>query len=277
MSTLSPPKGNLPPAPQGQIEPHAPLLTTPAPGKRLYKVMSIENLIQSVEGAYLHFNRVDRYTDLNVADVNDGAELPLDRPANEVATFEKAPTFSLSDYYARSRGRTYACCFSLENSDHIWCHYGLDGAMGQVGLEVDFAKFRLRMNDGLSSGNAALMCGRDYCRQIFSVNYGEVAYVNRATHRANIDLAPNPIQYAYLKDADFSDDRELRATLSAVGVGQFVLADGRAIDFPPALQLEFDFRAAIADGTITRILPGPTTDIGYLAAELERLGIGAMS
>ena len=262
--------------PLGQIEPHSPLLNQPARGQRLYKLMSVENLIRSVEGSYLHFNRVDHYTDFALADVDDGAELPLDQFSNQTATFEKAPTFSLSDYYAHSRGRTYACCFSLENSDHIWCNYGCGSLMGQVGLELDFEKLRHRVNAGLA-GDAGLMYGDLRCHQIFSINYGEVTYVDRDTHRANTERAANPIEYAYLKDARFADERELRVTLSAIGMGRFLLANGREIDFSPALQLAFDFRGAIADGTITEVLTGATTNVEHLTAELSRLGIGPVS
>lgn len=262
--------------PLGHIEPHAPLLSLPTPGQRLFKLMSVENLIRSVEGGYLHFNRVDHYTDFPLSDDDDGAELPLDRLSNQTVTFEKSPAFSLSDYYERSRGRTYACCFSLENSDHIWCSYGRGSPMGQVGLELDFEKLRRRVNAGLA-GDAALMFGDLRCHQIFSINYGKVAYVNRKIHRVNNEHAANPIEYAYLKDERFADERELRVTLSAIGMGRFLLANGQEFDFPPALQLAFDFRDAIADGTITQVLTGSTTNVKYLTAEFARLGIRSAS
>lgn len=260
-------------APLGFIEPHALLLTQPAPGQRLFKIMKAEHLIQSIEGGYLHFNRVDAYSDFPLADAHDGAELPLDQPANQAASFEKAASFTLSDYYAQSRGRTYACCFSLKNSPYMWEHYGLDSATGQVGLEFDLEKLRRRLNGALSS-EAALMCGDVRCRQIFSINYGEVAYVDRATYRANLDRAPNPIQYAYLKDRSYGEERELRVSLSALGMGRFVLADGREIEFPPSLRLAFDFREAFTDGTIAQILTARSTDEARLVEALDRLGIG---
>lgn len=262
--------------PLGQIEPHGPLLNQPDPGQRLYKLMSVENLIRSVESSYLHFNRVDHYTDFPLADAEDGAELPLDKARSQAVTFGKNPTFSLSDYHARSRGRTYACCFSLEDSEHIWRNYGCGSQMGQVGLEFDFDKLRERLNGSLA-GNAALMYGDLRCQQIFSINYGEVAYVDRETHRPSTERAANPIEYAYLKDARFADERELRVTLSAFGMGRFRLANGRDVDFPPALQLAFNFQSAIADGTITQVLTGSTANVEHLTAELDRLGVGAVS
>ena len=139
--------------------------------------------------------------------------------------------------------------------------------------EFKYEKLRRRLNGALS-GDAALMWGDARCRQIFSINYGEVAYVDRTTYRANLDRATNPIQYAYLKDRSFGEERELRVSLSALGMGRFVLADGREIEFPPGLQLGFDFREACADGTIVQVLTAPTTDEGGLVEALSRLGIG---
>lgn len=254
------------------IEPHALLLTAPPVGQRLFKIMRPEHLTQSIEGAYLHFNRVDAYADFTTADPNDGAELPRDRPSNQASSFEKAPDFTLSDYYARSRERTYACCFSSENSDYIWEVYGQGSSIGKVGLEFDFDKLRLMLNQQLA-GESALMCGDIQCQQIFSINYGLVSYVERSTHRTNAEQATNPIQYTYLKDHIYTPERELRITLAAPGMGRFMLDEGREIVFPPTLQLAFDYRRAFAEGVISQILVAPDTDRTFLTEELGRLGI----
>jgi hypothetical protein len=34
---------------------------------------------------------------------------------------------------------------------------------------------------------------------------------------------PNPIRYTYVKDKSYADERELRISLSAIGMGHFVL------------------------------------------------------
>lgn len=60
----------------GDIEPHAGLLVLPPDGQLLYKLMTIENLLRSVDGAYLHFTRVDQYSDSPIADPHDGQQLP---------------------------------------------------------------------------------------------------------------------------------------------------------------------------------------------------------
>jgi hypothetical protein len=57
-------------------------------------------------------------------------------------------------------------------------------------------------------------------------------------------------------------------------MGRFMLADGRELEFPPTLQLAFDFRGAIAGGTIAQIMTGQSTNIAHLENELRRLGIG---
>lgn len=88
----------------GAIEPHAGMLTAPPAGQQLYKIMTVEDLIRSVSGGYLYFNRVDSYKDFRNADGHDGEQLQQDRPSNETARFERAP-----DYAARrlpARGTT---------------------------------------------------------------------------------------------------------------------------------------------------------------------------
>jgi hypothetical protein len=201
-----------PPAPAslGLIETHAPLLRQPPAGQLLYKVMSVENCIRSIEGGYLHFNRVDSYKDFSGADDHDGEQLPGDRAGNEAATFEKAPAFSFTDYYDRSRSRTYAFCTALEDTDHVWT-YGGGTPKGNVGLVFDFDRLRATLNRTLQSGGAALEFNGIRCRQFLDLNYGIVDYVDWATHRVNETRLPNPIMYAYLKDRGrFADEQELK-------------------------------------------------------------------
>ena len=110
------------------------------------------------------------------------------------------------------------------------------------------------------------------CKQIFSVNYGVVEYVAWDRHRANAEHLPNPIRYTYLKASCFSVEKELRISLSAIGIGNFALNDGRFLDFPTSLPVQFDLRAAIASGAIQKILLSPDCDATFLHAELDRLG-----
>ena len=62
-------------------------------------------------------------------------------------------------------------------------------------------------------------------------------------------------------------------SLSAPGIGKFALSDGSTMDFPASLQVAFDFRAAIADGTIRQILCAPDCDSSFLHTELDKLHI----
>lgn len=258
------------PALLGSVEPHANLLNTPPDGQLLYKVMTVENLLNSIVGNYLHFNRVDRYKD----DLNDGQQLPKDQQVNDGVKFEKAPNFSVADYYDQSRARTYACCFSLENSDYIWNNYANGSERGKICIVFDFSKMRTTLNRTLQPGNAALEYGGNRCHQIFSINYGIIEYVEWDRHQANSEYLANPIYYTYLKDKNkFSEEKELRISLSASGMGQFALNDGSAMNFPDSLHMDFDFRAANADGTIQQVLCAPDCDTGFLYAELHKLRI----
>ncbi|MGH8468246.1 MAG: hypothetical protein ACREVY_04415 [Gammaproteobacteria bacterium] len=262
------------PAPLGSVEPHAPMLNVPPDGQLLYKIMSAENLLRSIVGNYLHLNRVDSYADFPGADPHDGRQLPKDQQGNASARFEKAPKFSAADYYDQSRARTYACCFSLENSDFIWNNYANGCAKGKVCIVLDFGRLRATINQCLRAGNAALEYNGNRCHQIFSVNYGIVEYVEWDNHQANAEHLPNPIKYTYLKDKQlFSEEKELRISLSALGIGQFALQDGSTMQFPASLQLAFDFRAAIASQTIQQILCAPDCDSDFLQAELHKLRI----
>jgi hypothetical protein len=261
-------------APSGGVEPHAPLLNIPPDGQLLFKIMSVENLLRSIVGNYLHFNRVDSYTDFPSADQHDGQQLPKDQQGNSRTRFENAPDFSAANYYDQSRTRTYACCFSLENSNFIWDNYANDSKKGKVCVVFDFSKLRATLNNTLQPGNAALEYCGNQCHQIFSVNCGVVEYVDWGDHQANIEHLPNPIRYTYLKDKkQFSEENELRISLTALGIGQFALRDGSTIQFPSSLQLAFDGKSAISDGTICQILLAPDSDSDFLQTELHKLRI----
>lgn len=261
--------------PLGWIEPHKMLLEQPSPDQRLYKVMSVEDLIRSVAGSYLHFQRVDQYRDFPGADREDGAETASARSVSMQVGLQKTPNFSLSDYYHSARGRTYACCFSLENSEYIWNSYGGNTKFGKICLELAYEKLRGRLNATMS-GPSALMYGDIQCRQIFSINYGKVVYVDRDAYNPIGNGFPNPIIYTYLKDKMYSQENEVRISLSASGFGRLVMNYGNAINFSPAMSVEFDFRKAIIDGTITQILTGPTTNLENLKAKFTELGIGSI-
>lgn len=219
--------------------------------------MTVEDFEASLAGHYLHFQRVDAYRDFAGADAVDGEQLLSDRSGNKGSAFAADPSFTAADYYDRSRERTYACCVSIENSEYIWREYGnRAGSAGKVCLVFHFGKLRAALNNiiGGAMAKPALMCGPLQCCQIFSINYGLVDYVDRAAHSLNQQKLPNPIQYSYLKDeALFSEEKELRITLSALGIGQFAFNDGRLLDFPPSMQLQLDLRSAHANGAIERI------------------------
>jgi hypothetical protein len=262
------------PPPLGSIEPHAGLLTQPPEDKLLYKIMTVDNLLRSIDGAYLHFNRVDSYGDGPGADPHDGAQLPKDQPGNAGVGFEKSPDFTAAHYYDRSRSRTYACCFGLENADYLWHNYGKGDVHGKIGLEFAFGPLRARLNAFMASEGVNIVQGEVIVHQIFDINYGVVKYIDWNNHQANTQRLPNPIEYTYMKAVSFSAEKELRVSLSTIGLGRFVLKDGSAMIFPPSTQLHFDFRAALTDGTIRRLLCVPETDATYLRAELEKRNIG---
>jgi hypothetical protein len=261
------------PAPEGYIEPHAALLRQPADGQLIYKLMRAEHLLSSIAESYLHFDRVDSYHDFDGADLQDGVQLPADRAANAGIGFEKAADFTAAHYYDQCRARTYACCFALKNDEHIWQAYGSGGEHGRVAVIFDFAWLRQHLNAQLTPGVAQLMWQDVPCRQIFSINYGIVDYVDHNEHRLDADQLPNPTLYSYLKAERFRAEHELRVTLGAIGIGKLAFG-GQVMDLPPSLLMAFDFRAAIAEGGIVSFEIGPDCDEAWLEAELEKLRIG---
>jgi len=259
------------PAPFGSIEPHAAMLTVPPVDQLLYKIMSVENLLRSIIDGYLHFNRVDSYEGFPGSDSYDGRQLPQDQQGNVETMFEKNPSFTSKHYYEQARTRTYACCFSMKSSDYIWKNYANDSEKGKVGIVFIFSKLRTMLNH--SFADSMLECNGIKFRQIFDINYGVVNYIDWKVHQANKERLPNQIEYTYLKSNTFVEENEFRISLSAFGLGKFVLNDGSIIDFPNNLQLPFVWQAAIRDGVIQQILTGPSCDAKFLYAELSKLGI----
>ena len=259
--------------PIGAVEPHRLLLKQPEGTQKLYKIIRVEYLIDMLRNNYLYFQRVDTYND----DTSDGEQLRFDRAQNQELRFEKEPAYTVADYHDGSRARTYACCFSLENSSYIWKEYGKN--RDAVCLVFEFEKLRETLNRALESSieSELLSYGPYRCKQIFSINYGVVEYVDRDIERLNISRIANPIQYTFIKErANYEKEQELRIALSAFGIGIFALSDGTEIMFPPSLQMHFDFRAAFAEGIIEQVISGNAIDvhIGRLKEELQKLGYG---
>jgi hypothetical protein len=261
-------------APIGSIEPHAGMLTVPGEDELLFKVMGVDNFLASMRARYLHFNRIDLYSDFPSADPHDGEQTPLDRLGNSAARFLRSPGFSAADYYDLFRRRAYACCFSMANTPSIW-NYGHADPRGKVCLVGRFGKLRERINQGLGGGGLLIADGVP-CRQMFDLNYGKVDYVEWSAHRANTTRLPNSVRYLYLKDLKFKDENELRISLSTCGFGQFQLANGETLEFQRGLQLTFDLRQAMADGIFEQLLHSPDCDVPFLHEELARCGICAV-
>ena len=258
----------------GKVEPNARQLERPSDDQLLYKITTVENLIKSIERGYLHFNRVDSYSDFSGADPHDGEQLPADRPAQQKDTFTKAPDISVSDYYDRVRGRTYACCFSTQDSQFIWENYGAGSQLGKVCIVFRFAGLRAVLNHFFEQSDACVQYGDVKCHQIFSVDYGLVQYVDRKIYQGQYK---NPIEHAFLKDSKYEAEQEFRITLSAFGLGKFVLKDGGEFEFPSNLQLAFNFAHALAHNSILGLVCQDADQKGHLEGLVEGMPISFRS
>lgn len=251
---------------KSSVEPHREILKQPSEDQLLYKIVRAGHFLDMIEKNYLYFKRVDTYRD---GDISDGKQLPSDETENLKSGFVKNPSYTLKQYYDMSRSRTYACCFSLENSDHIWENYGSDGE-DAICLVFHFGKLRQMLNETI--GTSRLMYGDIRCRQFFSINYGIIQYVDFSSHRFNTEYYPNPILYTYCKDKKYESEKELRISLSAFGMGKFSTGDSE-INFREALQMQFAFKAAFAQQAITEIKYIENFNMASFREELQRLGI----
>jgi len=264
--------------PLAYIEPHRNLLRQPASGDLLFKVVKVSYLADMLRNNYLHFQRVDLYAE----DATDGEQLPLDRPVGAGISFEKSPTYTLEKYYDCARSRTYACCFSLEHSAYMWEHYA--PARDAVCLVFCFDKLRQRLNSTMQASldnDGLLANGENRFRQIFSINYGVVEYVDRQAHALHPVRMANPLQFTFLKDKGYASEMEMRVALSAQGIGQFVMNNGTRMELPSALRMHFDYREAFSGGAVTEILCPPNfvdaVHLDNLRSEMAKLGIIALS
>ena len=230
--------------------------------------MKTEDLIKSISGSYLHFNRVDKYPD-----AHDGEQLPKDLEDNLKTKFESNKNFSIADYYNQSRSRSYACCFSTENSDYIWNSYGNGGEKGKICLVFKFSKLRTKLNEIFNNDSTILKYNGKTLKKWFFLNYGLIKYIDWKNHKANKEFYQNPVIYTYFKDKkDFSEENELRISLSYLPIGNPTL-DGKLLQFSDNLHMHFCFGPAIGDGTIVRIMHSPDCDTTLLYSELKRANI----
>ena len=236
------------------VEPHKPLMMQPQDKQKLYKIMTIEDFQKSMQKSYLHFQRVDTYKD----DGADGEQLILDRLVNKNVKFLNSESYNGETYYDACRARTYAYCVSLEKSDYIWDNYGNSkNSMGKVCLIFNFGKLRDYINQIVQNSieHQGLMYGETQCKQIFSVNHGIINYINRQDFtflKSAKSYLPNPIEYIYLKDEKYKQEKEMRISLSALGVGKPALNNGEILEFSKSMQLGFSFRTAWEKGVLEK-------------------------
>jgi len=228
------------------IQAHKCFLNEPISGTTLYKIIKHENFLDMLDKGYLYFHRVDQYAD----DKRDSDQTDKDKVLSRESKFEKKPSFTLEDYYAQARQRSYACCFTTEETDHIWQHYaGNDNKACCLVLDCD-ALIRF-LNRTYSQ---SYMYGVSFkCKPFLFLNYGLVAYGDLLNDELAKPEAPNPIEYLYFKGEAYSKEKEFRITLSAFGVGNFRLPDKTLLEFPASLRLDFNFREALNHGVIKQL------------------------
>ncbi len=229
------------------IEPHAPLLTKPEQGTLLYKIVLFRHFIDMLKDGCLYFRRVDTYKD----DLRDSDQTNKDKQISKTSKFEKAPNKTAEDYYHATRARTYAACFSTQNTPYIWNEYSkYNGTVDKnaVCLVFDAEKFITFLNT--TYDNSKIYSALE---NFFLLNHGLVEYINLEKDSLINTRYLNPIQYSYLKDCKYSSENEFRSTLFVPGFGQYILPDNTVFNFPDLIKFPFRFESAIKSGVITRI------------------------
>jgi hypothetical protein len=89
--------------------------------------------------------------------------------------------------------------------------------------------------------------------QIFHLNYGVVKYVSFVNDIISHTIRPNPIEYVYFKDSKYKKERELRISLSALGISRIQISDGQIFDFPDSIAFGFNINQALNFGAISHI------------------------
>ncbi|HVE44938.1 MAG TPA: DUF2971 domain-containing protein [Gammaproteobacteria bacterium] len=246
------------------IEPHAYILKKPDEETLLYKITSSDNFFKMLKDNYLYFKRVNTYTD----DTRDSDQPDKDKEASEKSKFENAPEYTARHYYDSCRSKTYACCFSTENTSHIWEHYG-DNDSNAICLVFDCYKLINFLNNYFDE--ARLIYNNERLINFFFINYGLVTYgdFNNAFLTQHL---PNPIEYVYFKDEKFAKEKEFRISLSCLGKRKYRLPDGTKFNFPESLILEFDFVKAIQMKIIQQIIVShKCTDKEMINTQLNNL------
>ncbi|MGE4349671.1 MAG: hypothetical protein AB7D28_07890 [Candidatus Berkiella sp.] len=228
------------------IEPHAFLLRKPKDETLLYKIIPSRYFIDMLENNYIYFRKVDTYHD----DTRDGDQPDADKLISENKKFQLHSGYTLKDYYSDARSKTYACCFSTQNTQFLWEHYS-HGDKNAICLVLDCRKLIEYINSVYM--NAFLIVNNNRYKNFLFINYGLVTYGNMDQLFVK-DNFLNPIEYAYFKDANkYSDEDEFRITLSCIGMFKYQL-DGRPFAFPESLKLEFNIRDVIANKILKEIL-----------------------
>lgn len=245
------------------IEPHKYILRKPHANKYIYKIIPGNYFLDMAKNNYLYFRRVDKYSD----DINDSALPDKDRNLSQQSKFQYAPNISMADYYDGCRSKSYACCFTTKISEHVWKHYGSDN--NSICLIFKSGKLIEYINTTLN--NSRLIIKDHLYHDFFWINYGLVEYMDY-NEQYLLKYLPNPTKYIYIKDMKYSEEKEFRISLSCSQYTSYVLPNGEHLTFPESIQLELDFKSAIANGVIKRLEIKSSHEATYLQEIRNFLG-----
>jgi hypothetical protein len=188
-----------------------------------------------------------------------------DKKLSNQVFFDKSPDYSLGDYYNACREKTYVCCFSTENTDHIWKEYG-----GCDSNAVCVVFERGVLTDYLDTiyADSKLFINGINCKNFISLNYGIINYGNIKNDSLADAHFQNPIKNTHFKDSQYREDNEFRISLSHMHPSKkYALPDGKEFTFPEELFFPFDWKNV----KIKELLVSQTHEDGFLETLKQKL------
>lgn len=213
----------------------------------LYKFISFDRFLETIEKNYLYFNKVSNYPDL---DPYDSDILPNDIEDAKNSSFGKNPNYTWLDLCKKARNAMYACCFSLSNDKIMWETFGEKNSIC-LAIKYDNLKGLIEKSYDRNKAILDVNNNRIYPKDI-KLNFGLVDYIDRKNLHLSRKNLINPLRYTYLKDKiNYSHEQELRITLWALKICYETLENPRNLD---GLKLQINLAYALRNGTHEQLI-----------------------
>ena len=153
------------------------------------------------------------------------------------------------------RKRSYACCFTLEQSKSLLYEYTKINVNDKKSIGICLEFDGINLENYLSEIFRKLLFAvcENQVQNIFHLNFGLIKYGDIKADLFCKKFLRNPVFYLYLKDMVFKNEKEYRVSLFSIGINwKEILGLDLEIEFPNYIHMPFDFNHAIKKNIITR-------------------------